>query len=149
MIGHGLFRLTRLADPRQALIEAAGGPLRRLRDLTGESALLSTVTGRTAMEIVVQLDAAHHLGVVGWVGADVPLHASAAGKLLLAELSRPELAAWVEESRPARLTTRTISTLSDLEGRARARQETRLGRDRRRARGRSRLARRSGSRPGG
>ncbi len=115
VIGHGLFRLTRLADPRQALIEAAGGPLRRLRDLTGESALLSTVTGRTAMEIVVQLDAAHHLGVVGWVGADVPLNASAAGKLLLAELSRTELEAWMEESRPARLTARTIATLSDLD----------------------------------
>lgn len=115
VIGHGLFRLTRLADPRQALIEAAGGPLRRLRDLTGESALLSTVTGRIGMDIVVQLDAAHHLGVVGWVGADVPLHASAAGKLLLAELSRPELAAWVEESRPARLTIRTHATLAELD----------------------------------
>jgi len=55
------------------------------------------------------------LGVVGWVGADVPLYASAAGKLLLAELSRPELAAWVEESRPARLTARTIVTLSELD----------------------------------
>ncbi len=115
VIGHRLFRLTRLADPWQALIQAAGEPLHRLRDLTGESALLSTVAGRTEMEIVVQLDAAHHLGVVGWVGADVPLHASAAGKLLLAQLSRLELAAWVEESRPARLTARTISTLSELE----------------------------------
>jgi DNA-binding IclR family transcriptional regulator len=115
VMGQGLFRLTRLADPRQVLIEAADGPLRRLRDLTGESALLSTVTGRTAMEIVVQLDAAHHLGVVGWVGADVPLHASAAGKLLLAELSRPELEAWVVESRPARLTARTIVTFSEID----------------------------------
>lgn len=115
VIGHSLFRLARIANPRLALIEAAGGPLRRLRDLTRESALLSTVTGRTAMDIVVQLDAGHHLGVVGWVGADVPLHASAAGKLLLAELSRPELAAWVEERRPARLTARTIATLSELD----------------------------------
>ena len=62
------------------------------------------------MEIVTQLDAAHRLGVVGWVGADVPLHASAAGKLLLAELSPSELEAWFEEARPVRLTSRTVTT---------------------------------------
>ena len=72
------------------------------------------VTGRTAMEIVTQLDGAHRLGVVGWVGADVPLHASAAGKLVLAELSQSELEAWFEEARPVRLTARTVTTFSGL-----------------------------------
>ena len=41
-----------------------------------------------------QLDAPHHLGVVGWVGVDVPLHVSSAGKLLLAELGEEERRAW-------------------------------------------------------
>src|SRR6476659_6171838 len=68
VVGHELFRLARLADPRSAVIEAAGRPLRGLRDRTGESALLGIVAGRTEMEIVAQLDAPHHLGVVGWVG---------------------------------------------------------------------------------
>jgi len=72
------------------------------------------VTGRTQMDIVAQLNAPHHLGVVGWVGADVPLHASAAGKLLLAELSPAELEAWIAETRPKRLASRTLTGAREL-----------------------------------
>ena len=100
VLGNELFRLARGADPHRAVIEAATGPLRALRDRADESALLAIVTGRTRMEIVTQLDAAHRLGVVGWVGADIPLHASSAGKLVLAELSPSELEAWFD-GRPA------------------------------------------------
>jgi len=114
VIGNELFRLVRDADPYRALVEAAVGPLRRLRDRADESALLAIVTGRPAMEIVTQLDGAHRLGVVGWVGADVPLNASSAGKLVLAELSPSELEAWFAEAQPARLTARTVTTLSGL-----------------------------------
>jgi DNA-binding IclR family transcriptional regulator len=114
IIGHELFRLARLADPRSAVIEAASQPLRRLRDRSGESALLAIATGRTQMDIVTQLDALHHLGVVGWVGADVPLHASSAGKLLLAELSPAELEAWIAETQPSRLTSKTVTGAPDL-----------------------------------
>ena len=115
VVGHELFRLARLADPRSAVVAAANGPLRTLRDRTGESALLAIAAGRTEMEIVTQLDAPHHLGVVGWVGADVPLHASAAGKLLLAELNRVELEAWIAAARPARLTAKTLAGVADIE----------------------------------
>ena len=115
VVGHELFRLARLADPRSAVVAAANEPLHRLRDRTGESALLAIAAGRTEMEIVTQLDAPHHLGVVGWVGADVPLHASSAGKLLLAELSRSELEAWIAEARPARLTAKTLAGVADIE----------------------------------
>ena len=114
VVGNELFRLARSADPHSALIEAAETPLRRLRDRADESALLAIVTGRTRMEIVNQLDAAHRLGVVGWVGADVPLHASSAGKLVLAELSQSELETWFDEAHPVRLTARTATTLSGL-----------------------------------
>jgi DNA-binding IclR family transcriptional regulator len=114
VIGNELFRLARRADPHGALIESAADPLRRLRDRAGESALLAIVSGRTRMEIVAQLDGAHRLGVVGWVGAEVPLHASSAGKLVLAELSSDELEAWVGEARPVRLTARTVATLPAL-----------------------------------
>jgi DNA-binding IclR family transcriptional regulator len=114
IIGHELYRLARLGDPRSAVIEAAGRPLRRLRDESGESALLAIAIGRTHMEIVTQLDAPHHLGVVGWVGADVPLHASSAGKVLLAELSPAELQAWIAEARPSRLTSKTVTDAAGL-----------------------------------
>jgi len=66
------------------------------------------------MEIVTQLDGEHRLGVVGWVGADVPLHASAAGKLVLAELSQSELEEWFEEAEPVRLAARTVTTFTGL-----------------------------------
>jgi len=112
--GPELFRLARLSDPRSAVIQAASGPLRRLRDQSGEAALLGVVTGRTQMDIVAQLNAPHHLGVVGWVGADVPLHASAAGKLVLAELSPAELEAWIAETRPKRLASRTLTGAREL-----------------------------------
>jgi IclR family pca regulon transcriptional regulator len=48
------------------------------------------------------------------VGADVPLHASAAGKLLLAELSPAELEAWIAETRPKRLASRTLTGAREL-----------------------------------
>ena len=136
VIGNELFRLARSADPHSALIEAADRPLRRLRDRADESALLAIVTGRTAMEIVTQLDGAHRLGVVGWVGADVPLHASSAGKLVLAELSQSELEAWFEEAQPARLDGPNGDDPLRARRGAPSCQAPRLGRDRRRAGGR-------------
>jgi DNA-binding IclR family transcriptional regulator len=114
IIGYELFRLARLADPRTVVIEAADQPLRRLRDGSGESALLAIATGRTHMEIVTQLDSPHHLGVVGWVGAEVPLHASSAGKVLLAELDQSELEAWIAAARPSRLTSKTLTDAAAL-----------------------------------
>ncbi len=86
MLGYEVVRLARGADPFRAVIRAAGRPLDQLRDATGESALLAVPVGRTEMEIVLQLDASHIVGVTDWVGTHPPLHASAAGKLLLAEL---------------------------------------------------------------
>jgi IclR family acetate operon transcriptional repressor len=97
MLGYGVVRLAREADPFRAVIRAAGRPLDQLRDATGESALLAVPVGRTEMEIVLQLDASHIVGVTDWVGIAPPLHASSAGKLLLADLSEPELDAWVAD----------------------------------------------------
>ena len=149
VLGNELFRLARSADPQGALIEASDRPLRRLRDRADESALLAIVTGRTAMEIVTQLDGAHRLGVVGWVGADVPLHASAAGKLVLAELSQSELEAWFEEAEPVRLDSPNGDDCLRAWRGAPSCQAPRLGRDRRRAGGRPDVPLCSGSRPRG
>ena len=97
MLGYEVVRLARRADPFRAVIRAVGRPLDQLRDATGESALLAVPLGRTEMEIVLQLDASHIVGVTDWVGVHPPLHASSAGKLLLAELSEPEIDAWLED----------------------------------------------------
>jgi DNA-binding IclR family transcriptional regulator len=110
VLGYELVRLARSADPYRALVESARGVLQRLRDETGESALLAVVRGRPGIEIVLQLDPDRHVGVASWVGVDVPLHASAAGKLALAELATADLEAWLADHS---LTTFTGSTVTD------------------------------------
>jgi DNA-binding IclR family transcriptional regulator len=60
------------------------------------------------MEILLQLDAQHHVGVTPWVGAEIPLYASSAGKLVLAELDGDDLDEWLESTELAPLTGSTI-----------------------------------------
>jgi DNA-binding IclR family transcriptional regulator len=61
------------------------------------------------MEILLQLDTRLHVGVANWVGADVPLHASAAGKLVLSQLDEDELKAWLGSRPLAAFTPKTIT----------------------------------------
>jgi DNA-binding IclR family transcriptional regulator len=108
VLGYELVRLARSADPYRGVVDAARGPLERLRDAASESALLAVRRDGPGMEILLQLDALHHVGVTTWVGASIPLHASSAGKLVLAELSSDELDAWLEATKPIPLTEATI-----------------------------------------
>jgi DNA-binding IclR family transcriptional regulator len=109
VLGYELVALARGADPHRLLVDAARRPLERLRDASGESALLAVPLGPAAMEIVLQSDASHHIGVASWVGVDVPLHASAAGKVLLAELDDAQLSQWLAVTPRRRFTDRTIT----------------------------------------
>src|ERR671938_1610203 len=61
VLGYQLVRLARAADPHGCLVEVAQRPLDRLRDATGESALLAVPQGRPGIEILLQLDAARHV----------------------------------------------------------------------------------------
>ncbi len=116
VLGHELVRLARGADPHRRLVDASRLPLARLRDRSGESALLAVPYGRPGMEILLQLDPDRHVGVADWVGADVPLHASSAGKLVLAELDDAELAAWLDANPLASFTEKTVTDLETLQG---------------------------------
>ena len=66
------------------------------------------------MEILLQLDAERHVGVANWVGVDVPLHASSAGKLILSELDARELDAWLDAGPLESYTERTIANAGAL-----------------------------------
>jgi DNA-binding IclR family transcriptional regulator len=114
VLGYELVRLARAADPYRGLVEAARGVLARLRDETDESALLAVTPGRPGIEIVLQFDPARHVGVTSWVGVDVPLHASAAGKLALAELERDELEAWLLRHPRRQFTQSTVTDAQAL-----------------------------------
>lgn len=108
VLGYELVRLGRAADPHGRLVETAYPTLARLRDDAEESALLAVPWGRPGMEILLQVDAERHVGVANWVGADVPLHASSAGKLVLSELADHELDAWLRTATLDAYTERTI-----------------------------------------
>jgi DNA-binding IclR family transcriptional regulator len=114
VLGYELVRLARAADPHTRLVVVARPALGRLRDVTGESALLAVPRRRPGMEIVLQLDAGRLVSVANWVGVDVPLHASSAGKVLLAELQEDELEAWLASTSLVAFTEATITDADAL-----------------------------------
>jgi DNA-binding IclR family transcriptional regulator len=114
VLGYELVRLGRAADPDAHLIRLARPFLAELRDASGESALVAVPRGEAAFEIVLQLDGPHLVGVTRWVGRSVPLHASAPGKLVLADLDERSLGAWLEERELTHLARRTITTAKRL-----------------------------------
>lgn len=79
--------LARIA-PEGDLLEIAQGPMRELRDRLGQSVVLSTPTPRGAMVEFTLLSAAPiEIGVRP--GSELPFHASAQGRVLLAYAARP------------------------------------------------------------
>jgi DNA-binding IclR family transcriptional regulator len=107
-------RLARAADPDRALVAVARPVLEELAATAGESAALAVPRPGPAMDVIAQADAPGLLGASDWVGRDFPLHASAPGKLVLAELDDLQIAQWVERVRPERFTPRTITTVRGL-----------------------------------
>ncbi len=99
-IGPELMRLARRADPDRALARRRG-PSSRARGRAGESAMLGVARAGPAVDVIAQADGPGLLGVTNWVGRPIAVHASAAGKLVLAELDDRALAAWVARVRPA------------------------------------------------
>ncbi len=107
-------RLARAADPDRALLAIARPVLEELAVAARESTALAVPRPGPGMDVIAQADAPGLLGASDWVGHDFPLHASAPGKLVLAELDDSQLAQWVQRVRPERFTPRTITSLRGL-----------------------------------
>ena len=90
-------------DPRASRSRSARPPLERLAERTGETVNLAVRDGDRALN-VLQVDAAHFVGVTDWTGRAAPLHATANGKALLA---------FGDGRRPRRLTRLTPRTIVD------------------------------------
>jgi IclR family pca regulon transcriptional regulator len=88
--------------------------LEELAAAAGESAALAVPRPGPAMDVIAQAAGPGLLGVSDWVGVKFPLHASAPGKLVLAELDDAALAEWVARVPPERFTPRTITSLRGL-----------------------------------
>ena len=91
------------------LLEAAGPILRTLRDATGETALLGTLSGSRGV-VLDQVPSSQPVKVVVEVGHAFPLHTSAPAKAILAFLPAAVLRRLVAEMRFTRHTSRTITS---------------------------------------
>ncbi len=114
VLGLELVRIARAADPGAVLAEAARPLLDGLAARARETVTLSLVRdGERDLDLVAQLDPPELVVRPDWLGRRFPLHASAAGKLLLASLAPPQLDAVLAEPL-ARLTSHTITEASAL-----------------------------------
>src|SRR5689334_16370495 len=113
-IGLPLVRLARAADPDRSLLAAGRPLLEELAAAAGESNALAVARPGPEMDVIAQADGPGLAGVSDWFGRGFPLHASAPGKLVLAELDDAALAEWVARTEPARFTRRTITSLRGL-----------------------------------
>jgi DNA-binding IclR family transcriptional regulator len=116
VLGRELIRLVSGVDPDR-LLEARARPLLEgLAEATGESGMLAVPRPPVGADVLVQVDTPRFVGATNWVGRPFPLHASAAGKLVLAELSDDALAAWTAHHPLDRYTDHTITDPLALHG---------------------------------
>lgn len=105
-------KLLSLAQPRSedhSLVEMAQGPIRWLRDTTGESAHIGVRSGFDCI-VLDRVVGPHPFKCYVEAGAHGPLHAGAPGKVLLAWLPEKELDATLRKMPFNALTPNTITS---------------------------------------
>ncbi|MDQ6605914.1 MAG: IclR family transcriptional regulator [Actinomycetota bacterium] len=81
--GTAALRFARSGIGREDLVELAQPSLRRLAEESGETANL-ILPRPAAAEAIAQVDGRHLLGATNWIGRELGLHCTAAGKVFLA-----------------------------------------------------------------
>jgi IclR family acetate operon transcriptional repressor len=107
--GPAALRFARSGVGREDLVELAQPSLRRLASETGETANLFLPTP-SGTEAVAQVDGRHLLGATNWIGRELGLHCTAAGKVFLAFG-----AAQLPDDELAQLTSATVTDRGRLE----------------------------------
>lgn len=108
-LGWEIARLGRLADPHQGIISRVQATLDALAGQLNETVSYAVVNGETDFDVIAEASGSRLLSVTHeYVGQRFPLHASATGKLLLAELPEDRVEALLPETLPA-LTRFTIT----------------------------------------
>ncbi len=113
----GLYSLGLAFRPRdtraiELLAEISRPWLERLRDLTGETTNLGVLDGTTVVHAVV-VESPHMMRLAARPGERGPLHATALGKAIGANLSEDRVRAILEAAGLDRLTGRTITSTED------------------------------------
>ncbi|MBV8991446.1 MAG: IclR family transcriptional regulator [Solirubrobacterales bacterium] len=81
--GTAALRFARSGAGREDLVELAQESMRRLAQETGETANL-IIPRPAGTEAIAQIDGRHLLGATNWIGRELGLHCTAAGKVFLA-----------------------------------------------------------------
>ncbi len=92
---------------------ASQDALASLRDSIGETVQLAVLNGEDVM-ILASAEATHETGRVTSVGLPLPIHATAAGKAIVANLAPAELSRLVESVERRRFTDQTLVELGAL-----------------------------------
>lgn len=97
-LGWELARLGRIADPTRKLRPQAQVFVDRLANELGEAVAYSMVSDHTTMTLIAEAAGSHMLSTaMGYIDRDMPLHASAMGKMLLSSLSDEQVSTLLPE----------------------------------------------------
>lgn len=113
VLGWDLARMGRLADPYTGLAERTQPILQKLAETVNEMATLQVVNTRDGLDLIAEAVGSHLVNIrsqlaEGHTGAEWPLHASAAGKVLLAHMPREKVLSLLPATLPS-YASRTIT----------------------------------------
>ena len=109
-----LYEIAKSIAEHDPVVLRAEGQLKSLRDQVDESVLLAKVNGLTAYYLMA-IEPSHPLRFLAKVGEPVrSLHATSAGKALLASLGEPDFTAYLKTAGLPALTPHTITTPAAL-----------------------------------
>lgn len=109
LLSRKMLSVSHAAMGGKRLLEAAGPVLRTLRDATGETALLGTLSGSRGV-VLDQVPSSQPVKVVVEVGHAFPLHTAAPAKAILAFVADEVRHRLVADIRFTRHTSRTITS---------------------------------------
>ncbi len=113
-LGNKIMELAQARTRQIDLIRLATPVLRRLKDESGETTILSAIQGHELTELAT-LDSEQMVKVGGgMIGKSNAAHATAGGKAIMAWLPEGEIAAIIGEKGMKQFTAKTITSLSDL-----------------------------------
>ncbi|MDC5078387.1 IclR family transcriptional regulator [Acinetobacter baumannii] len=114
MLGWKIARLGRLADPHSGILALVQPILQGLADQLNELIGYAVVNGEADFDLIAEASGGGRwFSLQGYIGRDFPIHASATGKIVLAELSDEKVKSLLPATLP-KMASRTITDRAEL-----------------------------------